>query len=147
MSAGSFAFRWVVSIGAITAAGCHAPAPRTPAKAAASTAGLAPVELTPIELTPALVGVFTRVLWLPVLIDRAEYGPVNASYYDRPESTATDEQLADARARASDCATQISEWRRDIGTQPERAVEIAHALTEFLDRVAPHRGGGNSAPG
>ena len=126
MSTGFLDVRWVVSIGAITATGCLAPAPRTSAPTAAST----------VELTPALAAVFSNVVSLPVLTSTTSHG-VPAWYYDNPDTTATNEQLADARARASDCARQIAEWRRRRENQSERAGEIVGLPWPYGARWTP----------
>jgi hypothetical protein len=118
VSAGRFDARLLLSIGTLMATGCHPPPPRTNAPTTA-----APVEPASVEITPALAEVFRRVLWLPVMFAKTEYGPLLAEYFDNPNTTATDEQLADGRARASDCAKQIEEWQR-AQKLPERAISI-----------------------
>jgi len=94
--------RWLVSLGVVTALGCtHATRPDAPATTDAKAK---------VALPPALVAVYARVVGLPTINDA---------------STATDEQVREARALAADCAHQFAEWLRGRETQAGRVVELA----------------------
>lgn len=112
---------WRVSIGVVAALGCSAPATRP----SAAGAGATMAATSQVELTPSLAAVFARVVRLPVMVQPSASVRGNPEYYKNFESTATDAQLAEARALAADCAGQIAEWRRGREAQAERAIPIA----------------------
>ena len=112
--------RVLVAFGAVIAIGCsaHAAGPRE--LDAASNVDAASAD----ALTPQAVAVITRLLRLPLMLQQTVRGTPK-EYYGNLESTATDEQLGDARALALECARQVAQVRRGRETQRERPIEIA----------------------
>ena len=109
----------LLSIGVVAALGCSAPAARQNTSAARP-----PIASTStVELPPGLAAAFARVVRLPGMAHAEGHGDSPESFA-HPETTASDEELGEARALAADCAREIAVWRRGRAPRAERGIEI-----------------------